>query len=145
MKSLLHCLALAACVWAGPLAQAAEEKTIPDETKAAAVAWLGLLDQEQYAQSWKDSSTRLKNILDEKMWVQLMTKQRKPLGKSLSREFESAKFTRELPRQPEGEYWIVEFHSSFEGAKSTTETVTVGKDKEGKWRVLAHRIRPAAA
>jgi hypothetical protein len=145
MKTLTQSLILAVCLAGTPLVFSAEEKALPDDIKATAVAWLGLLDQDQYGQTWKEAFTRFKAMIDEKTWVGMMTKQRKALGKPESREFETAKFSTSLPRQPDGEYWVLKFHTVFSGPKPTTETVTLAKDKDAKWRVMPdfYTIRPS--
>lgn len=145
MRYLLRCLALAACLFSGRLAAVAAEEQKPsaEEAKAAALAWLNLIDEEKYADSWKEASSHFKTMVNERKWVEAMNQGRQPLGSVTKRDFKSADFVHELPRAPKGDYWVIQFATDFEGA-GTTETVTPMLDKDEKWHVSAYSIKPAS-
>lgn len=144
MNTPLRYLLAAACLLAGTSAFGAEEpkNNAADEAKAAALAWVKCIDEEDYAQSWKLASTRFQATATEERWVEVMRQVRQPLGSVQSREFKSANFTHELPRLPKGDYWVLEFATSLEGT-ATIETITMTLDRDGKWHALSFRIKPA--
>ena len=115
------------------------------EKEKAAVSlaekWLRMIDEEKYAESWKESAELFRNAVTQEQWVQSLQAVRKPLGGLLSRTVKSKTYKTSLPGAPDGEYVVIEFSTSFEKKKSAVETVTPMKDKDGKWRVSGHYIR----
>jgi len=146
MKTPLRYLLAAACLFAGMLAFAADEaktEPTPEEAKAAALAWLTMVDDGKYEESWKESASIFQSRVTAADWANKLTQVRRPLGKAETREFKEAKFARELPRVPKGEYWVIQFATTFEGPIRTIETVTPMLDKDGKWRVSGYYIKAA--
>ena len=115
------------------------------EKEKAAVSsaenWLKMIDEEKYAESWKDSAELFRNTVTQEQWVQSLQGVRKPLGRLLSRTVKSKTYTTSLPGAPDGEYVVIEFSTSFEKKKSAVETATPVKDKDGKWRVSGYYIK----
>ncbi len=145
MKTPLRYLLAAACLFAGMRAfatDAAKADPAPDEAKAAALAWLKLVDDEKYEDSWKESASIFQSRITAQVWSEKLSQVRKPLGHADTREFKGATFTHELPRAPKGDYFVIQFATSFEGT-ATVETVTPMLDKDGKWRVSGYFIKPA--
>ena len=143
MRSFLRYLAIAACLLLPRVTAAAEEaKPSPDEAKSAALAWLKLVDDGKYADSWKEASAHFKGTVTEQRWVEAMNQSREPLGSVTKREFKAAEFAHELPRAPKGDYWVIQFVTEFEGT-TAIETITPMLDKDGKWHVSGYFIRPA--
>lgn len=144
MRILLRYLAVAGCLFSGRPAVAAEEpKPGSEEAVTAALAWLSLLDDEKYADSWKEAATHFKTMVSEKKWVNAMNQGRQPLGSVTKREFKEASLVHELLRAPKGDYWVIQFATMFEGSEAI-ETVTPMLDKDGKWHVSAYALKPAA-
>lgn len=144
MRSLLLCLALASGLFPGRLAGAGEEqKPSADEAKAATLAWLTLVDDGKYADSWKAASAHFKAMVTEQKWTKAMSQVREPLGSVSKREFKSAEFTHDLPRAPKGDYWVIQFATTFDGTDAI-ETITPVFDKDGKWHVSGYFIKPAS-
>lgn len=115
------------------------------EKEAAAVAaaetWLGMVDQGDYAGSWREAAEYFKNSLSQGQWDQALQAARKPLGKLVSRTVKTKTYATSLPGAPDGEYVVIEFQTSFENKKAAIETVTPMMDKDGKWRVSGYFIR----
>ncbi|MGA2178721.1 MAG: DUF4019 domain-containing protein [Verrucomicrobiota bacterium] len=97
-------------------------------------AWLGLVDNGQYAESWQQASESFHVMVTQDEWVDKVESARKPLGKLLSRKVEKA--------EPNGSYFVAKFDSSFEGLKAASETVTVVLETNGQWRTVAYLIVP---
>lgn len=144
MKTTLRQLFAAACLLVGTLAFGAEGKVAgsAEESTKIAQAWLKLVDDGNYAQSWKDAASRFRAQVTEEKWVGAMSQVRQPLGTVSSRELIEATFATELPRAPKGEYWVVRFKTSYEAAQAN-EVVTLMADTDGQWRVIGFFIRPA--
>jgi hypothetical protein len=45
------------------------------------------------------------------------------------------------PGAPDGEYVVIQFETSFEKKKSSIETITPIKEKDGSWRVSGYYIK----
>ena len=108
---------------------------------AAAEAWLALVDQGKYAESWDETAAFFKGAVAREKWQQQMESFRKPFGAKVSREVKAAKYRTELPGAPDGEYVVVQFAASFEHKRSAVETVTPMLQKDGKWRISGYYIK----
>jgi len=108
---------------------------------ASARAWLGLIDDGRYSQSWKDASTYFRGATTENGWNASLRGVRAPLGRVLSRDLRSAKETTILPGAPDGRYVVMEFGTAFANKASAVETVTFMMDKDGQWKAAGYFIR----
>jgi len=113
------------------------------ENKAveAATAWLALIDEERYSESWDAAAFYFKNAIAKEKWKQTLAAVRKPLGVLVSRVIKSSVYKNALPGAPDGEYVVIQFTTSFENKKSGTETVTPMLDNDGQWRVSGYFIK----
>jgi hypothetical protein len=115
-----------------------------EKVKAAVISaekWLGLVDSEKYAESWKESAELFKQAIKQEQWKQSLEAVRKPLGKLVTRKIKTKTYKTSLPGAPDGEYVVIQFETSFQHKKSAIETVTPMKDKDGKWRVSGYYIK----
>jgi len=119
----------------------AQESGNEQAAVSAAEKWLSMVDNEQYADSWKESAEYFRTAINQKQWEQSMQSVRKPLGRLLSRKIKSAMYMTSLPGAPDGQYVVIQFDTSFENKKSAIETVTPMLDKDGKWRITGYYIR----
>jgi hypothetical protein len=116
----------------------------PEKEKAAISAsekWLSGVDSGNYGQSWKEAAGNFRNAVTETNWVQSLKAVRSPLGKVISREVQGAMYQTSLPGAPDGEYFVIQFKTSFVNKKSAIETVTPMLEKGGNWRVSGYYIR----
>lgn len=116
----------------------------PDAEKAAiesARAWIELIDSEKYADSWNEAAEYFKSTIDKDKWQQTIQPVRNPLGKTISRELKSQRYTTSFPCAPDGEYVVIQYKTSFENKKDAIETITPMLDKDGKWRVSGYYIK----
>jgi hypothetical protein len=109
--------------------------------EGAASNWLKLVDSGNYAQSWDDTGTVLKANVAKDQWLEVLSRNRGPLGALISRKLTSAEYTTKLPGAPDGQYVVLEYESSFEHKSSVRETVTPALDKDGKWRVYLYVVK----
>ena len=120
-------------------------ETISVEVEKAAIesagAWLDLLDSGKYSESWEEAAEYVKALANKDNWQKTFQGVRQPLGKLVSRELESTRYTTSAPGAPDGQYLIIQYKTSFENKKSAIETVTPMLDKDGKWRVSGYYIK----
>ena len=136
----MTCLFAVTLIFAAVVCRAADT----EKEKAAVVIaqkWLTIVDEEKYAESWKETAAYFKNAVTMEQWEQSLQAHRKPYGKLISRQEKSASYTTTLPGAPDGQYVVIEFESSFENKKYSVETVTPMMDKDGVWRVSGYFIK----
>ena len=117
-----------------------------DQTKekaavSAAKAWLTLVDEGKYSESWDETSQYFKNAVPREQWNDSLKSVRSPLGEVLSRNLKSKKYSKTLPGAPDGEYVVIQYETSFRNKQHAIETVTPMLDKDGKWRVSGYYIK----
>jgi len=105
------------------------------------MAWLSLVDEGNYAESWNQAAGLFKNAVTKEQWLNSMQAFRVPLGKIVARKLKSKQYTKTLPGAPDGEYVVIQYETTFENKKSAVETVTPMLDKDGKWRVSGYYIQ----
>ncbi len=120
-------------------------KITPSKKEKVAVTsaekWLGIVDEGNYAESWKESAEYFRNAVKQDQWESAVQAVRKPLGKLVSRKMKSTSYKTSLPGAPDGKYVVVEFDTVFENKKTAVETVTPMMDKDGAWRVAGYYIK----
>ena len=107
----------------------------------AAEKWLAIVDNEKYAESWKETAELFKKAVEPNQWTQTMESGRKPLGKLITRKLKTKVYKSSLPGAPNGEYVVIQFETSFENKKVAVETVTPMMDEDGVWRVSGYYIK----
>ena len=108
---------------------------------ARASAWLSLVDEGNYVESWNQASGFFKAAVTQEQWQQSLRAFRLPLGKMVARKLKSKQYTTTLPGAPHGEYVVIQYETTFENKQSATETVTPMLDKDGIWRVSGYYIK----
>jgi len=114
------------------------------EAQGAASEWLKLVDSGNYAQSWDEAADLMKSNVAKEQWLEILNRNRAPLGLLLSRKLTSAEYRGSIPGVPAGEYVVLQYESSFQNKGSvleTVETATPTVDKNGRWRVSVYYIR----
>ncbi|WP_298398083.1 DUF4019 domain-containing protein [Sphingobium sp.] len=138
MTFVLGLLALAAMPQNMPAAQteavAASAATNPQVVDAAR-QWLILLDQGNWEDSYRGTTTHFRKMNSVKVWADASEKARAPLGALLSRTFLSQE---NLPAPPYG-YEVVKFRTSYANKADAIETVSLDKE-DGLWSVAGVTI-----
>jgi hypothetical protein len=115
---------------------------VPDAAaERSAHAWLELVDDGKYAQSWQDASSYFRNQVAKDQWVGTISKLREALDGLAAREIASAKTATSLPGAPDGHYVVIRYRSSFTNKRSATETVIMILDKDSHYRLDGYFIR----
>ena len=118
------------------LPKTAEEKA----AVSVAESWLNLVDDGNYAESWKETAPVFQAAVTQELWTNTMNGQRKPLGTLISRKLKSAEHLTQVPGAPDGNYEVMEFQTSFTQKKSAIETVTVGPEQNGQWKISGYYL-----
>ena len=135
MKKLLFLLMIISSIVLG------QEKDIENKVKKSAKEWINLIDNKEYEISWKTSDILIQNLVSIKKWENLMIGSRDPLGKNISRDIISIEYKNELQGVPDGEYCIIIYNSVFENKKNASETITIKKSEDEKWKVAGYYIK----
>jgi serine/threonine protein kinase/cytochrome c-type biogenesis protein CcmH/NrfG len=113
-----------------------------EETVLSTVqAWLTLIDDGNYSESWKKASAIVQGAATEQSFANSMETFRRPLGALVSRKLKSAQHMTEMPGAPDGQYVVLQFDTSFANKKSAIETVTFTLGKDGHWRSAGYYIK----
>jgi hypothetical protein len=136
--AVLMIAVLSSIIWTGALRanEVAEKAAI-----AASSAWLSLVDEGNYVESWNQASALFRAAVPQEQWQQSLKAFRLPLGKMVVRKLESKQYTRSLPGAPDGEYVVIQYETTFEKKQSAIETITLMLDKGGIWRVSGYYIK----
>ena len=133
-KGFTLALILAICALIAPAAPS------NDEMKATGEAWLALIDNQNYAESWREASSVFRAQVTEQKWTDAMKNSREPFGAPVSRKLLRVSFAKALPGAPDGEYAVLQFQTSFAKKADSVETVTFMLD-DGKWKSAGFFIR----
>jgi len=129
-------MVVAAAVLTGTIAFAASR----EEAQARAQAWLSLVDNQKYAESWAESSSMFRSRVPQQRWIDEAKRVREPLGSVNSRRSLTVRFAKTLPGAPDGDYAVLQFQSSFTHKAAAIETVTLVLD-DGQLRAVGYFIK----
>jgi hypothetical protein len=127
-----------ASLFLGAVGRAAD-KPEAEATKAAR-AWLVLIDDGKYGESWDAAAKVFQGAITREQWAATLANFREPLGKLGTRGVKSAELRTSLPGAPDGKYVVVQFKTSFSKKKSAIETVTPFLE-DGSWKVSGYFIK----
>ena len=112
-----------------------------NEALQAAQAWLALIDNQQYAQSWDETADFFKSKVSKEKWLTVLNASQQKLGKVLSRSVFTRQYRTTMPGAPAGEYVIIEYRMSFEKDNSAVEKISMVLDSDNTWRVVGYLIK----
>lgn len=108
---------------------------------SAAGAWLNLVDQGRYSDSWLQAAPIFQKTVNKERWVTSLQAIRQSLGKVISRKLNKKQYTHTMPGAPDGQYVVLEFLTVFEKKKNALETVAPMLDSDGQWKVSGYYIQ----
>jgi hypothetical protein len=111
------------------------------EATAVARAWLQLVDSGRPTLSWHAAAAALRVTIEPRDWDAALRSARVPLGRCRSRKLLGRETLEASPGVPPGPYTVVHFESAFAEKPLGFETVTVRREDDGHWRVVAYFIR----
>lgn len=107
--------------------------------------WLKEIDQNQFAQSWKDASPSFQKAVTSDQWTADLNGVRTPLGKCTDRKLASSMHQTEVPSPTgiqKGDFVVAQFNSSFENLAFAVETLCFEKAPDGTWKASGYYIKP---
>ncbi|MBT8077528.1 MAG: DUF4019 domain-containing protein [Gammaproteobacteria bacterium] len=110
-----------------------------DSPQSAAEAFLALVDQGNYQESWSEASSWLRDNVDASQWAEHAGSYRQPLGIVKNRKLDSIEFQGSLEDMPDGKYAFVIFDSSLADTSSASEMVGLMLDEDSMWRVIGYQ------
>lgn len=117
----------------------ASDKVTHDSPQAVAEAFLSLIDQGNYQESWLEASQVLRDNVDAHQWAEHAGNYRDPLGVVESRKLDSIEFHDSLEDMPAGKYAFVIFDSVLADGGSKSEMVGLKLDDGAIWRVIGYQ------
>ena len=66
---------------------------------------------------------------------------RDPMGRNLSREPESTRYSTTLHGAPDGEYVVIKLDADFENKAAAQEMITLMLEADGQWRVVGYYLK----
>jgi hypothetical protein len=114
---------------------AAEPETLALD---AAQQFLALLDAGEIDKGFEATSAFHKEMWVKEWWVKLNGAQRAAFGPLVNRAVKSAKPATTVPRQPDGDYYLISYESSFARKAKAVEFVEVVLEKDQTWRVTEY-------
>jgi hypothetical protein len=115
--------------------------------RAAASAWLGIVDSGRYEESWEEASVAFRENMtrfgkSSGFWVKALGASRQPLGPMVSRALTRVAPTSAMPGGGGGRRYLeLVYGSGFENADRVTETVVMTLDDDGVWRMYNYAVR----
>ncbi len=106
----------------------------------AALDWLALADNGQYAESWNAADPQLRQKVSEAAWNMSMRWTRSPLSAVIQRDIGSSEIVHPVPGKPAGDYVVLQYNTAFEYKAEGQETVTCVRGPDNVWRVAGYVI-----
>lgn len=116
-------------------------RTTESEVREQATAWLQLVDGGDGPASWEAAGTTFRAAVTANAWTDQLGAARGPLGPLTSRSLAVEQFLDGLPGAPPGEYVVQQYHAVYDNRQAVTETVTLVREGDGRWRVVGYFIR----
>ncbi|GGX30419.1 DUF4019 domain-containing protein [Undibacterium squillarum] len=135
MRRWISCIAVSLSLLSGT-AIAADQST-----HEAADRWVQIIDQGDFAKSWKEADAGFQANVSELQWTQTLQQIHAQTGKMLKREFKTEDIKSDLPGAPAGKYKIVVYQTAFEKAPQVKETVVLTETKDGSWKVTGYFLQ----
>jgi len=123
-----------------PAMEASPRSGAEQAAVSAARVWLKIIDDGDYARSWKEAALLFQRSVTPKSWEDSMKKYREPEGSVVSRKALDIK-SAVPPGAPAGNYVIMQFLTDFANKHGGVETVTFLEEKDGKWRSVGYFIK----
>jgi len=116
-----------------------EENRTNETPQSAAEAFLVLIDQDKYQESWAEASTWLRSTSNAIEWAEHAGRIREPLGVVSHRAFNSVELEDALEDMPEGSYALVFFDTTLENSGTASEMVGLMLEDDSTWRVIGYQ------
>jgi DNA-binding CsgD family transcriptional regulator len=124
----------------GATSSAVVQTAATPESTDAATAWIALLDQGQWAESWASAGAMFTPLVSAADWAAHARSVREGVGAVVSRVQKSATRTASLPGAPAGDYTVIQYQTTFANRPAATETA-VFVHEAGGWKAVGYFVR----
>jgi hypothetical protein len=128
----------AALVALAPASRAQDPRAI--EAQQAARAWLAIADKLDAEASYRAAGPKFRSVLTPERWRDAVRLVRTPLGAMEQRSVTGTEFATRLKGQPDGEYALIAFRTSWAKKAVGRELVSVER-AQGRWQVVGYVIQ----
>jgi len=111
------------------------------EAQAAARDWLAIEDTDDAVASYSAAAKRFHDSMPVDQWAQAMSRAHEQFGPVQTRTLIGTQAPTPGPDVPPGEFVVVVFRTEYEKRQTGTETLTLERESDGKWRVVGYLIR----
>lgn len=111
-----------------------------DASEQAARAWVGLVDQGSYGNSWDAGALALRLVMHRKEWILSLETMRKPLGKPVNRKVADIRLAQDPKGLARGNYMIIIYETDFSSGHTAKEILTLQEINNGNWKVLTYLV-----
>ncbi|MGY0216766.1 DUF4019 domain-containing protein [Endozoicomonadaceae bacterium StTr2] len=119
--------------WGASLAHASSEQV-------RAEAWLQLIDNGAYQESWEQSARYFQQQVASDDWSAMIRQARALMGLVETRTLVSSENHTRFPGAPEGDYLVFVYNTAFQNKADAVETVAFVKN-DGDWKAVGYYIR----
>jgi hypothetical protein len=112
-----------------------------NEAVGAARDWLVLLDKHDVKQLYAASGKRFREGISEEKWGLVAESGRQQFGAVRSRTLLGAESPPDTPNRPKGDFMTVVFRADFDKRGVGTESLTLEREADGKWRVIGYLMK----
>jgi DNA-binding CsgD family transcriptional regulator len=110
------------------------------EGAEAALAWIALLDREQWVDSWDAAGSLFQAQVTQANWASTVASVRETVGPVVARTQISVAPSTTLPGLPAGEYQVIQYRTAFRDKTESVETAVLMRER-GTWKVIGYFIR----
>ena len=132
--------ALSVWAFAGAMPAAAQDPKI-SQARAALTDWLALADANDVAKSYASAAQRFRASMTVQQWTEAMKTAREKFGPTVSRTFIGSQVPQPGKNTPPGEFVVIAYRTEFGKRTVGTETATMEREADGKWRVVGYLMR----
>ena len=111
------------------------------EAQAAAREWLALVDANDTVGTYNAAAKRFQQAMPVDQWTAAMNQARQQFGATKQRTMIVTEPPTPGKEVPPGDFLVIIFRTEFENRSTGTETLTVEREQDGKWRVVGYLMR----
>jgi hypothetical protein len=109
--------------------------------QSAARDWLALADADDAVGTYANASEKFKQAMAGDQWALAMKRARDQFGAVQRRTVVRTGSPAPGPDVPPGEFVVIQYRSEFAKRPQGTETVTLEREADGKWRVVGYLMQ----
>lgn len=134
----LGIIVFASILWLTPhLSGAADAKPHSD----TGLAWLHLIDQQQFDQSWDQASPFLKSHITKDQWAATLREKRLPLGHITARDHATSEYRYHIPGIGDGTFQVIVYRTHFGNQTKMDETLILSRENNDQWRPIGYYLK----